>query len=351
MVPDPTVLELQVVSPMFVGGAEPRRSDPLVEGLRPPSLRGLLRYWFRAVLATDDLRRLRAEETAIFGSSEQPSAVVVRTSLLPGARATTWTQVASRVRMPMPQGSGLQYLGAVALRRSGGEPERRALDAGVRCHVELRWRRQLEAHERQRMAAVVWLISRLGSLGSRARRGFGAIQVVEVPEPGPLADQMVELDSVVRATGGLQEEFRRGIHALRAASLGRAPATSYPNMSVATVFGLGEEFAGWADALERIGELYREYRAGIRPLQRRLPFGAPIGRITPPGLNRRASPLRFRPLLLGRGRVALVGVRFEDQLWPGARGGHEVVAAFVEEVASRTGGWVIGPSGGWVIGP
>ncbi|MCD6363255.1 MAG: type III-B CRISPR module RAMP protein Cmr1, partial [Synergistetes bacterium] len=41
-------LEVETVTPLFIAGADQRNIGN--EGLRPPSLRGLLRWWFRAAL-------------------------------------------------------------------------------------------------------------------------------------------------------------------------------------------------------------------------------------------------------------------------------------------------------------
>ncbi|HEU0087527.1 MAG TPA: type III-B CRISPR module RAMP protein Cmr1 [Pseudonocardiaceae bacterium] len=70
-------LTLAVRTPLFSG------DDPVVEGtpVRVPSIRGALRYWFRAVAAghgVSDLTQLWADEQAVFGSTKTPSAIGLR---------------------------------------------------------------------------------------------------------------------------------------------------------------------------------------------------------------------------------------------------------------------------------
>lgn len=44
MAPEPAELTLEVISPLFIGGADPPSRDLAREGVRPPSLRGALRF-------------------------------------------------------------------------------------------------------------------------------------------------------------------------------------------------------------------------------------------------------------------------------------------------------------------
>jgi hypothetical protein len=66
-------LALETVTPLFLGGADPR-GDP---ELRPASFRGLLRFWFRAlvtgVIGDGNLPTLREAEAAVFGDRGDPN--------------------------------------------------------------------------------------------------------------------------------------------------------------------------------------------------------------------------------------------------------------------------------------
>ena len=68
-------LELEAVTPLWIGGAG-RQPE-----LRPPSVRGCLRYWLRALLGGtlgEDLKTLRQAEMAVFGSPQRISPVIIR---------------------------------------------------------------------------------------------------------------------------------------------------------------------------------------------------------------------------------------------------------------------------------
>jgi len=70
---------LEAVTPLFLGGADPRGEPEL----RAASIRGALRFWLRAllggVIGDKDLDALRKAESAVFGSTDTgASPVVVR---------------------------------------------------------------------------------------------------------------------------------------------------------------------------------------------------------------------------------------------------------------------------------
>jgi len=58
----------EVVTPMFLGGADGKTAE-----LRTASIKGVLRFWWRALYGGDDLTDMKKRESEIFGSTEQKS--------------------------------------------------------------------------------------------------------------------------------------------------------------------------------------------------------------------------------------------------------------------------------------
>lgn len=56
--------ECEVITPMFLGNANPREAE-----LRPPSIKGAMRFWWRAMNGHLSIEDLRTREGEIFGSS------------------------------------------------------------------------------------------------------------------------------------------------------------------------------------------------------------------------------------------------------------------------------------------
>jgi CRISPR-associated protein Cmr1 len=60
--------ELEVVTPLFMGGADPKFAE-----IRAQSIKGLLRFWWRAHQKETDIKKLREKENRIFGSTDGKS--------------------------------------------------------------------------------------------------------------------------------------------------------------------------------------------------------------------------------------------------------------------------------------
>src|SRR5271166_5524080 len=67
-------VELEAVTPLWIGGASARAE------LRPPSVRGCMRFWFRALaggLLGESLENIWRAESAVYGHTARASAVAV----------------------------------------------------------------------------------------------------------------------------------------------------------------------------------------------------------------------------------------------------------------------------------
>ncbi len=67
--------ELEVLTPMFLGGA-----NPLDAELRAPSVKGMLRFWWRATYDTDNVETMGQQEDKIFGSTEMKASFSISVS-------------------------------------------------------------------------------------------------------------------------------------------------------------------------------------------------------------------------------------------------------------------------------
>src|SRR5438132_13473896 len=72
---------LRTLTPLFLAGADQTKAE-----LRPPSFRGLMRYWQRALVgglvgtSPKELEQVMEAETALFGATDAGSAVAVKVS-------------------------------------------------------------------------------------------------------------------------------------------------------------------------------------------------------------------------------------------------------------------------------
>ena len=325
-------LECETVTPLFLGGADPRGAPEL----RAPSLRGALRYWFRALLAEPDLFRLRQREAEVFGNQERASPLSIRVSSAQPPKVQTWD--------PRRWPPGLVYLG-FAFRSVQGQLARQAFDAGWRFQVLLSAR-----HDdvlRQALASF-WALLHVGGLGSRTRRGFGTIRIVS--SPGAALAGVPELTLTASSPQELAAQLSKGMRAARLIvqevtpkdqARGDGLATPYtalaPGAVKATV--LGHVWPSWHAALADVGQLLAEHRQPLSPTMRELAnppsgdhdypragFGLPIVYYRPADrqsrtlvattISRRASPLWIRPLYLAPEEYAVVLWVSHAPFWP-----------------------------------
>lgn len=158
---------IEFITPAFLTGANQNRAE-----LRAPSIRGELRWWFRALGGTPD------QERDVFGGvhgDPAASKVVVRVSGLQG----------KHVDLPREctlQNSDLGYLYHFAKVSGNKEGVSRIqrdafFSPGTAFTVELAERRALDAASARLLrlsSEATWL---LGALGLRARRGCGAMAI------------------------------------------------------------------------------------------------------------------------------------------------------------------------------
>lgn len=152
---------LESVTPMFLGGVA-QQPEP-----RSASVRGALRYWFRAGLGgafgdtNEDIANLAFHEKCVFGNTDAGSSIVVR--FIPQHAPKV-----SRPLQPHKQGvmraDAFQETSTFKLTLSLSPQAARQKDAQAKFELAI-W------------SALLWLT--LGGIGRRARRGAGSLRICQ----------------------------------------------------------------------------------------------------------------------------------------------------------------------------
>lgn len=149
-------VKLDTITPVFLGGADPRHSVP---ELRAPAFRGAMRYWLRAtiggVIGDENLDGLRKLETAVFGSPDAGSPISVSVT---GALSSALYSI-----LPHKTGGG---------KRDGFEPSQQ-------FELCLRGRAGIDTVVWVNACMALNLALLFGGVGLRSRRGFGGLRVVQ----------------------------------------------------------------------------------------------------------------------------------------------------------------------------
>ncbi len=343
------VVDVETVTPLFLGGTDPRGEPEL----RSPAFRGALRYWWRAlaggVVGTD----VAGPEAEIFGTTEKGSRVIIRVH---GAPATQPFQSHRPPGLQPRQSSGHDYL-YWSMRGFRGEPGRKSIRPGERFKVEIRAWPGAPDTSLWHAGAALWLLLHLGGLGSRARRTAGSL--IACSEPQEL-NQPIPLPSfgVEASTGAdLAKELGEGLCLLRESMARilevRQPTTTgqfdvlHPDFCRIWVIAGRRPWKRWLEAVEGIGQVMRDFRnrrppdyQNVRrwltgkskseaapPTVERAVFGLPLpfrynshprvsGVIQGAQHKRRASPLHLRVTRLTNGTFVGVAVLFKSQFLP-----------------------------------
>ncbi|MCY4674685.1 MAG: type III-B CRISPR module RAMP protein Cmr6 [Bacteroidetes bacterium] len=204
----PTVLrsrehELELVSPAFLAGANQKQKDC---DLRGATLRGLLRWWWRAMYAGKiDLKTLRMLETAIWGGvksrspvhspiknpkkkDESGSPVHIAVRRMPGDEPRQYTESKDFLRNTTTLGLNYTTYGMAESKENRWyrpEKTRWKIVFTVRdtwIHMEEKPGMKLAADEVERQAsAALWLLCRYGGVGAKSRKGFGSLADISLP--------------------------------------------------------------------------------------------------------------------------------------------------------------------------
>lgn len=246
----------KLVTPLVMAGANPNGPAEV----RAPSIKGVLRYWYRAVDP-----QYREHEDRIFGGIGEK---LGQSSFL------------LRVQGPPPSDEGwppgewrrdtFEELRYFSYSLTMGGNERRFIRPGKDIRLRLLFRERPDDRTRRAVAASLWLLGHVGGLGARSRRGFGTVALREWRvvrgEPWP---ELAALPLAHRATTPAlwQQDLKRGRERLRE-WFGAYPDGEPDH----TVLGPGARFClgpkparhgqgpAWAAAMDEAARLLRGFR-------------------------------------------------------------------------------------------
>lgn len=170
---DEIVFNCQVITPMFLNGADGQTPE-----LRAPSIKGAMRFWWRAAQAESDLSNLRSGESSIFGdigmSGKSKFSVIVVAS----------NNVKTVKRKMLPHHTGDRNCLLCDSYEKGCKKGRSTLSIGEETSfkVVLRYCHFPEGYTEEQLRALFRLTCCLGGLGKRSRRGFGSISIISDDE-------------------------------------------------------------------------------------------------------------------------------------------------------------------------
>ncbi len=197
--------DLRLASPAFLAGANQQQEDC---DLRPATLRGLLRWWWRTMHAAHlDRATLKKLETAVWGDAESGSPVRIAVEREGDEKPTKYDHKDDKKKFlpesnfkrqhdlqAPPDKKTTQGLFYASYGMDDAGKKRWYRPAGTRWSIRLDVRRgrlpvntphmqplKIEPADLLAQAEVaLWLLCRFGGVGSKGRKGFGSFADIEV---------------------------------------------------------------------------------------------------------------------------------------------------------------------------
>jgi len=184
----------RIVTPMFIGGADGKPAD----GIRPPSFKGALRFWWRALNwgrffqqenenEANALKALHKEEGRLFGSSAS-----VENGKMSGGQGVFLLRinqpescVEDNVWPPIKPLAGSGYLG-MGLWESGSKDKnnfqahRTSFFSAKPFKAEILFKSGISETDIHQLRQALIALGLFGGLGSRSRRGFGSVAILSI---------------------------------------------------------------------------------------------------------------------------------------------------------------------------
>lgn len=164
------VLEAQyyLTTPLFTGGAYKQE----LEKPRPPSFKGVLRYWYRALAwpRLGNLEDIKKEEGDLFGTTKKQARfklTLITRDCKELTKTASWTK------------QGCTYFG-YGLINYKGELQRKALEPGMMLTARLILLPDITPNQIEHLIAALKTMGLFGGLGSRSRRGFGSLSLENI---------------------------------------------------------------------------------------------------------------------------------------------------------------------------
>ncbi len=333
---------LELVTPAFLAGAEQGAKDC---DLRPATLRGLLRWWWRTMHAGHvDARTLAQLESAVWGNTSLGAAVGIRIQPLSKIRCYLYDkkEIQKENELPSPPDKkttpGLWYFsfGMDDVRREENDQKRRFqryfFSPGTKWQIRLIARpsvyqivnekgkviREIPLPDPQillqQAEAALWLLCQYGGVGSKSRKGYGCFATPPELEPWTI-------DQCKRAG----QEFRKICEITPTGPCGSPPLEDLEDNELQVE--IATPWTNYWFVLDRIGaaaqEFAKRHKHSLAKKALGLPrnIGKPVRDSFQPGnhvqkTDRHASPLLYHVVRLPDGNHTIRIVAFPSPELP-----------------------------------
>lgn len=253
----------RIVTPMFISGADQTKAE-----LRVPSIKGALRFWWRALNYKEEPKRLLEMERNLFGSSDKNFGQSKISMSLKNVNLKS-----TKIQNKWNVNDWRAYVGYGLSEDQSGKKRENI----YRSFLEPDGTFSLIMGSKGDLSTIndtLKSFSLLGGLGSRSRNGWGSISITGIDSKWQIPTS--------------REDYTSQLCELLALYRHDEKIPSYSAISKNTEIKIGPCFNNYFDAFKDISEKYKAYVKELRPKDKREGFGSPRKGISD---DRRGSPL------------------------------------------------------------
>jgi len=300
----------RVITPMFMAGADGKTPE-----LRPSEFKGMMRFWWRAIRADDNIEELRKDEAKIFGGSGEEqgkSKVIIKVYPQPSNQflgtnlkedfGLQW-RYNRNINSLEGRDAGIGYLlySTVLLHQ-----EKKYIKANFQFNIELS---SYYEESFKNALASLWAAIYLGGFGTRARRGGGNIIVEAINGSANELDFVPKGNTTDEVFNWLISNLNKCFSIINNGNP-KNFCTKYSNLSFSRIIISNQSFTDWKGALNDIGKIYAGFRTKHKSeIFDTAVFGLPVMHrnrgVTVKGIkgreefSRRSSPIIFKIIKSG----------------------------------------------------
>lgn len=238
-------ITLKTITPMFLGGADGETPE-----LRAPSVKGMMRFWWRAMNGHLSIDELRKKEGELFGSSDEK---VGRSKFSLSVRKNDTIEVIQY--QPLPHHTGNNSYPYLTKNPScnrdgrcfkGNKPYAITPNQEFECIIRANTDTIKNKIEDIFKVSVI-----LGGLDKRSRRGFGSIKIINKEE-----DKVAySLASIYKLLNSVANSFKVNVDKIERNVLVYTDAATYPYIKEIKI---GSGCKDYGDLLKVIGRASHE---------------------------------------------------------------------------------------------
>jgi CRISPR-associated protein Cmr1 len=175
------LVKIKFITPAFIGGADNNEFSEL----RSASLKGLLRYWWRALCSDNlDLNEMKIKEEKIFGGQKNRSSFDIRIYRLDNNSLQKQNKDFENMKDSKSKEikeikDGIKYL-FFSLYQQKKIENKFFIPTNSQYKIEFIFKNENENENIKEVLKALWALENFGGIGARSRRGAGSFKIIDI---------------------------------------------------------------------------------------------------------------------------------------------------------------------------